>query len=130
MRGSFGHGLLFLPFSCQNQGFIRTRIALFNLFVSESGAHSDTDCSFLPFGVRIRGSLDTDYSLYPFRVRVRGSFGHELLFFSFSCPNQGLELVRITTIFAKTAKRKERHHKCEASIFFNYSTDLISLNGK
>jgi hypothetical protein len=130
IRGSFGHGLLFLDFSCPNQGFIRTRIALFHLFVSESRVHSDTDCSFSPFRVRIKGSFghgllfftfscpsqgfirtrvalvhllvsesgvhsDTDCSFSPFGVRIRGSFGHGLLFLDFSCPNQGFIRTRI-----------------------------------
>jgi hypothetical protein len=122
--------LLILPFWCPNQGLIRTRIAHFSLFMSESGAHSDTDCSFLPFGVRIKGSFghellifafwcpnqglirtriahfclwvsesrahsDTDCSFLPLGVRIKGSFGHGLLIFAFWCPNQGLIRTRI-----------------------------------
>jgi hypothetical protein len=73
IKGLIGHELLILAFSCPNQGFIRTRITHFCLFLSESGVHSDTNYSFLPF-----------------RVRIRRSFGHVLLIFAFSCPNQGL----------------------------------------
>jgi hypothetical protein len=78
VRVSFGQGLLILAFSCPNQGLIRTRIAYFSLFVSESGSHSDTDSSFKPYG-----------------VRIRGSFGHELLILALCCPNQGLIRTRI-----------------------------------
>jgi hypothetical protein len=78
IRGSFGHELLILALCCPNQGLIRTRIAYFSLFVSESGSHSDTDSSFKPYG-----------------VRIRVSFGHELLILALCCPNQGLNRTRI-----------------------------------
>jgi hypothetical protein len=78
MKLGFGHDWNFLAYWCPNQWLIRTRIAYFSLFVSESGSHSDTDSSFKPYG-----------------VRIRVSFGHELLILALCCPNQGLIRTRI-----------------------------------
>jgi hypothetical protein len=72
IRGSFGQEKLFLAKWCPNQGPIRTRQALSSQMVSESGSYSDTKSSFQSNG-----------------VRIRGSFGHEKLFLTEWCPNQG-----------------------------------------
>jgi hypothetical protein len=73
IRASFGHLFEFSTYSCPNQGLIRTPFWVSHLFLSESGANSDT---FLGFP--------------PIPVRIRASFGHLFEFSTYSCPNQGL----------------------------------------
>jgi hypothetical protein len=84
-----GLELLILALWCPNQG-VRTRFALFSLLLSESEAHSDTDCSFSLLVSESGAHSDKVCSFYHFDVRIKGTFGQGLLFLVFSCPNQGL----------------------------------------